>query len=506
MKGKIPKIPPGYENVDKLFLKLKSEPEEYWLKRGEKRALELFHFMSQRVPAYKDFLRKNKINPTLIRTINDFKSITPLDKNNYLRVYPLEKMCWDGNLKNKRWTIAVNSGSTGEPFYFPRDKEQDRQYAINAELYLRNSFDLDKNSTLYIDCFAMGAWIGGLFTYEAIRLLAERKKYKLSIYTPGIFKDEILKAVVNLGPKFDQIIIGGYPPFVKDVIDDGASLGINWGKYKLGFIFSAEGFTEEFREYIFNKAKIKDYYRRSLNHYGTADMGTMAHETPVCILIRKLALSNSRIYNKLFSFKRLPTFAQYFPELFFFEEIKGNLFCSGYSGLPLVRYDLKDLGGTYSWPQINKIFTSEKMILKDEIKKSGIKDTIWNLPFVYVYERSDFIVKLYGANIFPDTIRRALELEEFGEILTGKFTMITKYDKNLNQFLEINVELKRGARLSEKLRGLIQKKIVNMLLEENSEYKSNFKSNPERQRPQLIFWEYEHPNYFKPGIKQKWVK
>jgi hypothetical protein len=56
----------------------------------------------------------------------------------------------------------------------------------------------------------MGAWIGGVFTYEVIKSIARKKKYKLSIISPGILKHEIIKAVVNLGEHFDQIIIGGY--------------------------------------------------------------------------------------------------------------------------------------------------------------------------------------------------------------------------------------------------------------------------------------------------------
>src|SRR3989344_5253736 len=187
----IQKIPKVFNNIVLLENLLNTKQEAYWIKRGENRALELFRLMSKRVPAYKDFLKKNKINPDLVRNIKDFSKVNPIDKNNYLRFYPLESMCWDGNLKGKRWTIATNSGSTGEPFYFPREAEQDRQYALLAELYLRNNFEIHKKTTLYLDCFAMGAWIGGLFTYEAIRIVAERGKYPLTIYTPGIFKDEI---------------------------------------------------------------------------------------------------------------------------------------------------------------------------------------------------------------------------------------------------------------------------------------------------------------------------
>jgi hypothetical protein len=41
----------------------------------------------------------------------------------------------------------------------------------------------------------MGAWIGGLFTYEAIRRVGENGNYDMSIITPGINKAEVIKAV-----------------------------------------------------------------------------------------------------------------------------------------------------------------------------------------------------------------------------------------------------------------------------------------------------------------------
>ncbi len=502
----IQKFPDCFNNIRILEKKLKKESEEYWVRRGERSVINLFRLMSKRVPAYRDFLQKNRINASLIETVKDLKKVPPIDKLNYLKKYPLEMMCWDGKLVNKRWTFAVNSGSTGDTYYFPRELEQDWQYATMAELYLRNIFEIQKKSTLYIDCFAMGAWIGGLFTYEAIRLLAERAKYKISIFAPGIFKDEILKAIINLGPKFDLIIIGGYPPFVKDIIDSGVNSGLNWKKYNLKFIFSAEAFTENFRDYVFKKTGTEDVYRSSLNHYGTADMGTMAHETPLSILIRRLAVKNNKLYNKLFSAIRTPTFAQYIPELFYFENVNGQLYCSGYSGLPLIRYDLKDVGGVISMSDVTDIMCSEDISINDEIINAGLFSTVWNLPFVYVYERSDFVVKLYGANIFPDTIRRVLQQKRFERIFSGKFAMLTQYDKNEDQFLEINIELKLNVKTSKVVTKLVEEKIVEKLLLENSEYKSNYKSDPLRQIPKIVLWEYEDPTYFTPGIKQRWVK
>lgn len=490
-----------------LLKELKKKSERNWIKNGEERALELFHEMSKRVPAYKDFLAKNNVNPDSIKTIEDFKQLPTVDKNNYLRQYKLSDLCWNGELKEESWVISTTSGSTGEPFYFPRTNEQDWQYAATAEMYLLNNFNIDKKSTLYIDGFAMGAWIGGLFTYQAIKHVANRGKYKLSIITPGIFKKEIIKAVRNLGHNYDQVIIGGYPPFVKATIDEGIEEGLDWKEYKLGFIFSAEGFNESFRDYVIEATGLTDSYRDTLNHYGTVDLGTMSHETPIAILIRRLALKHKSLFKTIFKdVYKLPTLTQYMPEMFYFEDINGHLLCSAFSGLPLVRYDLKDNGGVFTWRDIQKQFESEGIDLLKEAKQAGIEDTIMNLPFVYVYERADFVVKLYGANIYPETIRKALQHTDLTESVTGRFTMMIQFDKRHNQFLELNVELKHMVKKSNELKRDIQEIIVHRLLKENSEYKSNYKEAPQRQMPEIVLWEYENPLYFQSGVKQKWVK
>jgi len=499
-------IPKGYLNVDRLYKDLKIKHERYWISKGEKRALELFHQMATKVPAYKDFLSKHNINHKQIKTIADLKTIPTIDKNNYLRAYSREQLCWNGNFSSKQWIISTTSGSTGEPYYFPREKSQDMTYAIMAELYLLNNFDIKNRKTLYIDGFAMGAWIGGLFTYQAIQYVIERRNYQLSIITPGIFKKEIIKAVMNLGRDFDQIIIGGYPPLLKDTIDDGIDMGLDWKEYNIKFIFSAEGFSEDFRDYMITKTGLKNEYKDTLNHYGTVDLGTMAHETPLSILIRRLLKENKDLHKRLFqSDYKMPTLAQFNPELFFFEQKDSELVCSSYSGIPLIRYDLKDTGGIYTYDEMNIIFNEYGINLEQKAKEVGIYDTIWHLPFVYVFERRDFVVKFHGANIYPETIRTELTNHLLQSHFTGKFTMDVKHDDLHNQYLEINLELKQHIPNTKAIQERAQKLITSALLRENSEYRSNHKESADTQIPRIICWKYESPEYFTPGVKQKWV-
>ena len=486
---------------------VKRYPESYWSHRGFVQALSLFHQAAKRVPAYKDFLHTHGINPDLIQTKGDFQKVPLIDKDNYIRKYPLESLCWDGSFSQPPWVISSTSGSTGEPTYFPRTTKQDKLYAALAEMYLRDNFSIHKRTTLYVNCFAMGVWIGGVFTHQAVKMVADRGEYSLSIISPGINKSEAIKAVQRLGDKFDQVIIAGYPPFVKDLIDDGIQEGLDWSQYNVGFIFSAESFSEAFRDYIFRKSGVKDIYRGSLNHYGTVDLGTMSHETPVSVLIRRLSLQHRPLFTRIFQhITKVPTFTQYIPEMFFFEDLEGSLVCTGDGGFPLIRYDLKDNGGVLSFSQIVDHCHASGVDIFHEMERVDISDTLWHLPFVYVYERRDLSTTLYGLNIYPETIRKALQHERFESFVTGKFTMLTKYNDSQDQYLEIHLELKQAQEYTDEHIRIITDHIVSTLKANNSEYHKLHTDLGERAVPVICMWPYEDLTYFRPGTKQKWVK
>ena len=90
-----------------------------------------------------------------------------------------------------------------------------------AELFLGNAAHVPsaKEPTLVIIGFGMGVWIGGTLTYRAFDI-ASRRAYPVSVLPAGVNKTEILKALHDLAPSFKQTIIIGYPPFVKDILDE----------------------------------------------------------------------------------------------------------------------------------------------------------------------------------------------------------------------------------------------------------------------------------------------
>ena len=498
-------LPKGYRNSELLQKRLSSVPEKKWQQRGFERALQQFHAMSRRVPAYKEFLKSQGFSPKSVQTYEDFLRIPAIDKDNYLRKYPKEMLCWDGEFSHGQWVISSTSGSTGQPYYFPRENSQDWQYAVMAEQYLRANFRIQDRSTLYIVAFPMGAWIGGLFTYEALKIVAEHGGYDLSIITPGIHKKEVINAVKQLGKSFDQIIIGAYAPFLKDILDDGVREGIEWNRYKLGFVFSAEAFSEKFRDFVLKSTGTKDALRSTLNHYGTVDLGTMAHETPESIMIRRMLVQKDRLGLLFPEGDRQPTFAQYNPEMFFFESVNNNLLCTAYSGIPLVRYDLKDYGGTLSRTHVHQALAAHGIDVTARAEKAGIADTLLNLPFVYVYERNDFSVSYYAFLLYPDTVRRALQHDDYAAKITGKFAMQVDYNKEGRQQLHIRVELKYGITATKDFADELLRHLHNCLLNESSEYQETYKMVGPVVKPLIELLAYEDASYFMPGTKQRWV-
>jgi phenylacetate-CoA ligase len=491
-------------DIDNLMSEYKNANSDSLLKEGNRLALELFHQAAERIPAYKDFLKKNNIDPNLIKTLEDFKKVPIMDKKNYLRAYPLKDLCWDGKLDNL-YILSSSSGSTGEPFLWPRGEEQELEGALNFELIFKEIFHTDKLKTLYIVCFAMGTWISGPFVLACAEYL-ERKGYPILTVTPGLDRDVTYSLFKSLAPQFDQIIISGYPPYVKDILDDGESSGINWKKHKIKFLFAAEGFSEQWREYIHAKVGADEKLITSVNIYGSADAAILAHETPLTTAIRCMTADNpDRIY-ELFSENRLPTLAQYDPRLKYFEEVDGSLIFTTRSGIPLIRYSIGDHGGLYTFDEMDsKINHLSKNNLKALLQKESTADLLWKLPFVYVFGRSDFTVSLYGLLIYPEHIKYGLERKNLQKNLTGKFVMSIEYDNNNDQYLLIRVELCKGVKGSANLRKTVENEIVNGLKQVNSEYNRLLQSIKRKAIPVIDLIENDNIEYFKKGAKQKWT-
>ncbi|POZ51419.1 phenylacetate--CoA ligase family protein [Methylovulum psychrotolerans] len=467
----------------------------------EEQSLALFHRCAAEVPAYRQFLQTRQVNPDAIGSYAAFQTLPLMDKTSYMRAYPLPARCFGGSL-NGTDRVAVSSGSTGQPTFWPRSAADELAVAVRFEQVFRDSFQAHQRRTLAVVCFALGNWVGGLFTTSCCWQLA-RKGYPLMVATPGNNKAEIFRIVRELAGHFDQTVLLGYPPFVKDVLDAGIAEGINWADYQTKLVFAGEVFSEEWRSLLGQRIGSQSPCFDSASLYGTADGGVLGNETPFSIAIRRWLAHHPDAARSLFGESRLPTLVQYDPSNRFFESHDGTLVVSGDNGVPLLRYHIADKGGLLSFKAMRKFLQAHGVGGMSEL---GLEEGFQprNLPFVYVFGRADFTVSYYGANIYPENITVGLEQPELMAWLTGKFVLETTETPDGDKYLHIAVELLPNINPEAVSVPAIAASVRVQLLRLNSEF-ANY-TPLERQLPHVSLCAFADPAYFPVGVKHRYTR
>jgi phenylacetate-CoA ligase len=473
---------------------------------ASKISFELFQRAAKNLPAYKQFLKTQDLDPSTIKQSGDFSRVPVTSKKTYLVPNKLEDLVWKENLAGLM-LFCSTSGSTGEPYYFPRSEELSEQYSHAVENYLKYS-SYGRGRTLVLVGFGMGVWIGGVITQRAFEMAAERSRIPISILPTGYNKTEIFKALKKLAPQFEQTVVIGYPPFVKELVDEAPSEGVDLKKLQVRFFFAAEAFTETFRNYLCEHAGVGSALLDTLNIYGSADVGAMAYETPLSILIRRLAIEDPLLYREMFGqIEKTPTLAQFNPDYIEFEAQDDELLLTADSAMPLIRYAIGDHGGVLSYEHIRTLMSRYKINLDAEVVKAGINKLVNKQhPFVYVYERTDLSVTLHGLIVYPEFIKEALLKPGMSKYFTERFTMATKTDIHHNQFLLINIELQKGVGVTVPIAEKALKAVKKSLIEKSSEFAEVAKSKRADELVKIELWPNGHPRYFAPGTKQKWVE
>jgi len=394
---------------------------------AEKKALQLFHDAAERVPAYNDFLKRARINPAHIKTIKDFAGGVPItDAKNYIAAYPIAKRCWDGKLSRMQ-LIATSSGTTGEPKFWPRTGEQEREATRVHEWFLKMYFQIEKHSTLILIGYPMGVYVSGVATLLPVWLLAASKKYQMTVMSVGNNKAEILRAVRNLSDSYDQTILIGHPFFIKDLIEAGAEEGIAWADKNLGLMFCSGGFSEAWREYVAKRAGIKPSAMRIFNTYGSSEMLLMGYETPFTVGVRRVMEKDVRFLNALTNEMIAPQLFQYDPSLRYIETVANKsvgkeLVFTAATGAPLIRFNIHDRGDVYSLQQTHDALRAHSYSHK-------IPQPEYRLPLVSLWGRTDDTLKFHAVNIYPEHVKAGLMDRQLLRMLTGKFVMRKRLGK-----------------------------------------------------------------------------
>ncbi len=464
-------------------------------------AVEHFHEVVASVPAYRKFLAGHGVDPATIRTPRDFQALPLTSKQDYLLRYPLGELCRGGRLDGADF-VSVSSGSTGAPTFWPRSLTDELAIAVRFEQVFQDSFAADHRRTLAVVCFALGTWVGGMFTASCCRWIAA-KGYPLTVVTPGNNRAEILRVVRELAPQFEQTVLLGYPPFLKDVIDSGIAEGIDWRPLDVKLVMAGEAFSEEWRSLVGERLGVREPLYASASLYGTADAGVLGNETPLSIAIRRWLASHPEAARDLFGESRLPTLAQYDPLARFFEVREGTLIFSGRNGVPLVRYHIADTGGIVSYEEMLRFLAGHGFDPVAALADHGWRG-VRHLHFVYVFGRSGFAISYFGANIYPENIAVGLEQAAVASWVTGKFVLQAVEGLGTAPHLSVAVELAPGVPGDDAKGEAIAESILAHLMRLNSEF-ANY-TPAEYRRPRIALKPTGDPEWFPAGVKHRYTR
>lgn len=451
------------------------------------------------VPAYKKFLQMRNFDFDCI-TEKKFFNLPCMDKNNYLRKFPLIELCPDSRLPPM---ISSSSGSSGKSFYWPRGDAEEREGGKTHEKIFCDIFKIEKKTpTLVIVCFSMGTWVAGTFTAAACRYLAG-KGYSLSVITPGIDKNDTVDILQNFAPLFEKIIIAGYPPFVLDILIWAKEKGIKLNHLPLNLLLAGENFSEKWRDKIHSLAGIDNCFAGSINIYGSADAGILGHETPLTTFIRKKASLNKNLNRAIWNdLTYQSTLVQYYPQQKYFEEIDGYLVFTTSAGIPLIRYKIGDRGKIFTFKQMWSLLNKHQ--LAQEAEALNLKK--WKLPFAALLGRDDVAATFYALNIYPENIKAGLDDSRVADYVTGKFIIKVKSTPDdLSQKLHIDVQLKKGVKNTKHLKQLISNSIFEYLLSQNTEYRKLYNSIGGKTKPIVTMRDFSQALFNQPSAKFKWV-
>ncbi|MER5511613.1 hypothetical protein ABT052_40830 [Streptomyces sp. NPDC002766] len=456
--------------------------------------LGLFRRVAATVPAYGAFLAERGVDPDAVRTLDAFRALPLTDKESYHHRYPLAERCRDGRPADLD-IVAVSSGSSGRPTLWPRSVLDELHIARRFEQIFADAFRAAERSTLAVVCFPLGTWVGGLFTAGCVRLLSA-KGYPVTVVAPGNKPEEILRVLPELAPGFDQTVLLGYPPFLKDVIDTGAASGLDWSRYAVKLVFAGEVFSEEWRDIVGARAGLSDPVRDTASLYGTADAGVLGNETPLSITVRRFFAARPDAAREVFGDARLPTLVQYDPGSRYFEQHEGTLVFTGDSGVPLIRYHIADEGGVIPHAEMLRICADHGF---DPVAAAGTDSR--GLPFVYVFGRSLFTVSYFGANIYPENVSVGLEQPGVHDWVSGRFVLEVVEDESHDRQVRITVERAPG---KDGDPALVARSVRDQLRRLNSEF-ANYVPEA-RQLPEVRLRDFGDPEYFPPGVKHRYTR
>ncbi len=391
------------------------KPSEKTLQRSSQLAAVSEFFNSKKtVLAYRNFLKDTKVDP------KRFSQIPATSKENYIKpnlsleshpLYLYKKSIIPTGSKND-----TSTGTTGSPTQWYRGPKEQKCVEMLSS-YAAKAI-LGNKPYYFINGFALGQWASGLTAFSTTRY-----DPNATISNPGMDVKKILESIKQatiMIPKGHPIVVAGYPPHLREIVDLAISEEFDLTLHNIIGVVGGEGISEATRELIVCQKNesgtiTRNGFTKCFSTYGASDLDiNIGYESEFEIELRKKCHQNPELAKELFDNNgSIPMIFHYDPLNYHIEETEDRhlLFtCVRDDRIsPRIRYDLGDIG---------KLMNASDLIAI--LKKHGIVMYNYprtNLPFVFVWGRNDSMISFRGANVSPENLEQAIKRSNINDAI-----------------------------------------------------------------------------------------
>jgi phenylacetate-CoA ligase len=272
----------------------------------------------------------------------------------------------------------------------------------------------------------------------------------------------VLALLREFKQEFEHFIIFTDPNFAKKILEDGIKIRTDWKSFNVSFVLGGYWFSNSLSNYLMNllgtdfKNLEKGQVRITM---GLSEIGlNLFNDSPVLAGLRDAVQKDEKLRKEIFGdIKTAPEIMYYYPNRTFIETINkdkngfGELIFTNLNKeakIPLIRYNSHDIGKLFSFDNLKQILI-----------RKGYQGLVpeFKLPIAGILgRRKDYII-YKEEKIFPEDIKEALFRDSS---IAGSITGYFRLSKKTKPMVEI--QLKKGKKLTSKLSYEIQKKIYNL--------------------------------------------
>lgn len=367
-----------------------------------------------------------------------------MDKDNYIKKYPVERLCLDGTLEGKG-LVYLTSGTTQEATHWAKSSVEIKFAPLWFYREMEENYQISSLKTLVVVALPLGPWVGGGLINQGLHGIA-LECGNLTLITPGSQLGEVIEIMKRWSPSFQQTVLAGYPSFVKTVVDKALSENLPVKDYRIKLLMIGEAYSQEYRKRMMEVLGHDPAAFRSVwSFYGSCDFGLAGKETALTILMGQ-EIHKRELGKEILGQREIPTICQYDNRLLYLEQVENELVVTRCQGVPLVRYRTGDRGRVFSFSDFITLLNNSGIDVAAILKENNIDiKSISRSPFVILYGRMGGGVKFRGNFIRVEQVKDIMETcEELTPFFTDRFRLSVSRDENLDPVLELKLEKKEG--------------------------------------------------------------